>query len=116
MMLAIFTDVSAVVIAIFVIFAKFGATSAFNMCFIITSSYFPTVYNASVFGFTNLVSKTVLITNPIVSEMAAPIPMVIFCVFCLFSVLTMFFLMDPPVGSLAGSRKMTMEQQNESHG
>jgi hypothetical protein len=111
-LLAFFNDSGVVVIAVFVIFAKAGSTSAFNMCFIATSSFFPVVYNSSVFGFTNLISKSILTTAPIVSELPEPTPMVFFCGFCVLSFITILFLREPPAGSIAGSRRMSKMDQS----
>jgi len=93
--------------AFFVIGAKFGAASAFNLCYITTNAYFPVKFSSQVFGFVNLVSKSLLTTSSIVSEMAHPYPMVVFCCFCALSFTTISYLRDPPAASQAVSRKHT---------
>lgn len=111
LLIIFFKDSGFIFMAFFVIGAKFGSTSAYNLCFITTSAYFPVIFSSQVFGFVNLVTKSLLTTASIISEEPHPVPMIVFCAFCALSFTTIYFLRDPPAGSLAASRKMTEEQE-----
>ena len=46
----------------------FGATSAFNLVYIITTEVFPTVYRGTVFGFSNMMARAGGILAPLIDE------------------------------------------------
>lgn len=61
----------------FIIMAKFGISSAFNMSFIASVQLIPTIFAASVFGYCNVVARTVTMMSSIVAEQEYPTPLVI---------------------------------------
>lgn len=79
-------------ILICLLLTKFGISSAFNICFLITSEYFPTNYSSTVFGYCGILSRIVTIMAPLIAEWNDPVPMVIYSIACLTSTLTTFFL------------------------
>jgi len=48
------------------------------VCSLITAEYFPTAYSSSVFGFCNIAARFTTILAPLVAEMKAPLPMLVF--------------------------------------
>jgi len=106
---SLFKNADILLMAFFVIGAKFGSTSAYNLCFITTSAYFPVIFSSQVFGFVNLVTQTLLTTASIVSELPPPYPMLVFSCFCTLSFTTIHLLRSPPNNVISASRKQKKE-------
>ena len=82
----IFINVSDTsLILICVLLTKFGVSSAFNLCFIITAEYFPPQYASTVFGACNIIARLTSILAPLIAEVPSPVPMLVFSLFCVFS-------------------------------
>lgn len=81
-------------IPVFISVAKFGVASAFNICYIVSVKLIPTLYAASVFGFCNVMARSVTIAAPVVAEIDGTTPIIIniFCVFIAF--LVSFFIKE----------------------
>ena len=75
MLMMYWTSIS--LIPIFIVFAKFGISAAFNMTFIASVQLIPTIIAASVFGYCNMVARTITILSPLVAEIVYPVPLVI---------------------------------------
>lgn len=58
----------------------------------VTSEYFPIIYSATVFGACNIFARVISIFSPLIAEISAPLPMIIYGIFCLLSVLGTSFL------------------------
>lgn len=71
---------------------KFGVSSSLNLTFLITSEYFPVMYSSQVFAACSLLSRLISIFSPLIAEVPAPIPMMIYGVFCFLSVFGTMFL------------------------
>lgn len=69
---------------LFISVAKFGISSAFNICYIASVQLIPTLFAASVFGFCNVMSRSVTAFAPIVVEIGGLTPIIINagCMFC----------------------------------
>jgi hypothetical protein len=79
-------------ILICVLLTKFGVSSAFNICFLITAEYFPPQYSSTVFGACNIVARLTSILAPLIAEVPPPIPMIVFSLFCICSTLATLLL------------------------
>ena len=86
-----FSDTAALV-AFFVILAKFGCSMAVCTCYVSTPFVFPTKICGTAFGICNIFARFVSITAPFIAEMAIPLPMSIFSVFALISILVCLFI------------------------
>ena len=64
---------------------KLGVSSAFNLCFLVTAEYFPTMYSSSVFGACNVFARVMAIFAPLIAEVPAPVPMMVYACFCFLS-------------------------------
>ena len=72
--------------------SKLGVSSSFNLCFLVTSEYFPVMHRATVFGACNIIARLISIFSPLIAEINPPIPMIIYGVFCVLGVLGISFL------------------------
>ena len=79
-------------IMICLLLTKFGVSSSLSLCFLVTSEYFPIIYSATVFGACNVFSRVISIFSPLIAEINAPLPMIIYGIFCMMSVLGTSFL------------------------
>ena len=70
------------IIPIFVLITRFGINSAFTLCYIITADYFPSIVQSRVFGICNLFSRFATILSPMIAELDAPLPMVVYSIVC----------------------------------
>ena len=84
-LLVIFYNASGTLIAVFVLFARFGISFAFNLSYLATPQMFPVALCTTAFGICNLFARFLTILSPIIAEAPNPIPMSIFSVFCLSS-------------------------------
>ena len=66
---------------------KFGVSSAFNLCFLVTAEYFPTMYSSTVFGACNVFARIMSIFSPLIAEVPAPLPMIVYTCFCFMSMM-----------------------------
>lgn len=79
-------------IALFVLFAKFGMSMATCINHIATPWLFPTVVCGTAFGLCNLLGRFSGIGAPIVAELEIPLPMEIFSALAGVSIFTAFFI------------------------
>ena len=71
---------------------KGSISGAYHFCYIATTEFFPVVVSASVFGFCHIWAVMFSILSPISAEVAEPFPMVIFCAFCVATMMGVPFL------------------------
>ena len=64
-------------IPIFVFLAKFGIAASFSMVFVAAVSLTPTIFTASIFGFSNVAARSVTVLAPEVVEIPGVVPIVI---------------------------------------
>ena len=62
---------------VFITMAKFGISAAFNMIFIASVQLIPTIVAASVFGYCNVLARSMTVLSPIVAELDYPLPLYI---------------------------------------
>ena len=60
---------------IFIVMAKFGVTSSFNMSFIAFVQLIPTIYSTTLFGFANFCARIVTMIAPVVAVLNYPVPL-----------------------------------------
>lgn len=85
----------AILIAVFVLFAKFGCAMCQCCCFIATPWLFPTSINATAFGICNLVGRMFAVLAPMIAELEAPLPMEIFTGMTLISIFVSLLIKMP---------------------
>lgn len=83
--LVIFYNADGYLIGVFVLFAKFGISVAYQCCYLATPQMFPTVLTSTAFGIANLFSQAITMSAPLIAELDAPIPMSIFSITCIAS-------------------------------
>lgn len=71
-----FAPATGLLIASFVLLAKFGISFAFNLVYLITPTLFPVEITATAFGICNVVARFSTILSPILAELPLPTPMV----------------------------------------
>ncbi|CAI2362399.1 unnamed protein product [Moneuplotes crassus] len=65
-------------IPVLIVFSKIGLASGYSLCYYMTSECFPPLFLAFVFGFTQFLSRAFTILAFPLSELEAPIPMILF--------------------------------------
>jgi hypothetical protein len=66
------------VIPMLVALCRVGSSMSFNMGYVSVAKLFPTQYTTTVFGIVNLLSHIITVLAPMVAEVRAPIPMIVF--------------------------------------
>ena len=74
-------------VAVFVLLAKFGCSMAVCACYVSTPFVFPTKLCGTAFGICNCFARFVSIASPMIAEKEIPIPMSVFSVFTLISII-----------------------------
>ena len=82
------SEYDKILIPIFVLITRFGINSAFTLCYIITADYFPSIVSSRVFGICNLFSRFATILSPMIAELDAPLPMILYSIICCISMLS----------------------------
>jgi hypothetical protein len=73
-----FKDEQGLMIALFVLLAKFGISCAFNLVYMQTPLLFPTHLTATAFGICNIFARSLSIPAPILAEAEEPLPMLVY--------------------------------------
>ena len=81
-----------ILIMIFMLLTRGGINICFVLCYIINAEYFPAILSASIFGICNLFSRITTIASPLIAEVHAPIPMLIYITVCTISSFFSLFL------------------------
>lgn len=81
-----------ILIMICVLITKFGINSAFTLCYIINTEYFPSIVCSRIFGICNIFARISTIMSPLIAEITPPIPMLIYCLICALSSIASMFL------------------------
>ena len=91
-MLVFINPSNTTAILICLLLTKFGVSSSLNLCFLVTSEYFPIIYSSTVFGACNVFARVISIFAPLIAEINPPLPMMIYGIFCFFSLIGTTFL------------------------
>mgnify|MGYP002631616067 CR=1 FL=1 len=81
-----------VLIMTFVLITRYGINSAFTLCYIITADYFPSIVSSQVFGICNIFARFTTILSPLIAEIDAPVPMIVYCIICSVTMFASLFL------------------------
>jgi len=90
--LLIFAGDNELWIMIFMLFTRFGINICFTLCYIINAEYFPAIVCSSIFGICNIFSRISTILSPLIAEIKAPVPMIIYIFICMLSTVSSLFL------------------------
>jgi len=71
---------------LFILIAKFGISSAFNILYVSHSSVFPVLFAATALGLCNFVTRIFTAISPILAQMEEPLPIIIFTMLSLIGV------------------------------
>jgi hypothetical protein len=93
------------VIPILIVFAKIGLASGYSLWYYMTSEYFPPLFLAFAFGVTQLAARAFTILAFPLSELHAPIPMILFSITPIIAFIFLFFVKSP-------AKPETFEQEN----
>ena len=91
-LLVIFFNAEGALIAVFVLFAKFGISFAFNLCYLATPQMFPVALCTTAFGICNIFARLATILSPLIAELPDPVPMSMFTIICIASAFLPLFL------------------------
>ncbi len=91
-LLVIFFNAEGLLIATFVLFAKFGISFAFNIAYLATPQMFPVVLCSTAFGICNIFARFSTVLSPMIAELPDPAPMSIFSIMCIASAFLPLFL------------------------
>jgi len=75
-----------------VLFAKFGISSAFCICFLCNLDLFPVLFAATALGFCNFPARLATIFSPEVAEIQSLLPMILFSSLSIMTMFTSLFL------------------------
>jgi hypothetical protein len=82
-------------IPIMIVFAKIGLASAYSLCYYMTSEYFPPLFLAFAFEVSQFEVRALTITAFPLSELEAPIPMILFSITPCVAFVLLFFVKPP---------------------
>lgn len=71
---------------VFILIAKFGVSSAFNILYVSHSDMFPVLFSATALGICNFVTRIFTGVSPILAQMEEPYPMAAFLLLSLLGV------------------------------
>ena len=92
LMLIFLYNASGLVIGVFVLFAKFGCSFAFNLVYFATPQMFPAAHCGMAFGICNIIARFSTIFSPLIAELPDPVPMTFFSAMCIGSAFMPIFL------------------------
>lgn len=83
-------------IPVFILLAKAGVSGTFNLCYLANAQIFPAIFAGTAFGFCNMGAKLATVMAPLIAEIDAPVPMIIFTITASFAgVLSLFLRLEP---------------------
>ena len=83
------------IIPIMIVFSKIGLASAYSLCYYMTSEYFPPLFLAFAFSITQFLARALTILAFPLSELEAPIPMILFSITPTVAFCLLFFVKPP---------------------
>ena len=90
----VFNSDNPVMISLFVGISKFGISAAFNMIYICFMELIPTIFTATVFGYSNTAARVVTILAPQIAEVKGVLPQIINLVLAGVGALSSFFIIQ----------------------
>ena len=70
----------SILFPMFILIAKFGISSAFNILYVSHSTVFPVLFSATALGMCNFVTRIFTAISPILAQIEEPLPVLIFLV------------------------------------
>ena len=98
---------------------KFGINIAFTLCYLINAEYFPAIVCSRIFGICNIFARISTILSPLIAEIAPPVPMLVYVLFCAITMVASIFLtknddLDAAMQDLDDSISMRSSQRFQS--
>lgn len=84
-------------IPVMIVFSKIGLASGYSLCYYMTSEYFPPLFLAFAFGVTQFLARALTILAFPLSELEAPLPMVLFSITPIIAFTLLFFVQSPTI-------------------
>lgn len=76
-------------------FARDGVKVTFDICYLANSLLFPAIFAGTAFGICNIGAKTATILSPLLAEIEAPYPMIVFSSIALMAIVLTQFIRPP---------------------
>jgi len=70
----------SILFPMFILIAKFGISSAFNILYVSHSTVFPVLFSATALGMCNFVTRIFTAISPILAQIEEPLPVIIFLI------------------------------------
>ena len=65
---------------LFILFAKLGVSSTFNLVFLANADLFPTLFSATAIGICNFFARLSTTAAPLIAERPEPLPMILYLI------------------------------------
>lgn len=82
-------------IPVLIVFSKIGLASGYSLCYYMMSEYFPPLFLAFAFGVTQFAARAFTIAAFPISEIDAPIPMILYSITPTIAFVLLFFVKQP---------------------
>jgi nitrate/nitrite transporter NarK len=91
-MILILSEANPDLVPIMISLAKGGAKVSFDICYLANSIIFPAIFAGTAFGLCNIGAKVSTILSPMLAEVEAPIPMIVFSIIALIASVVSLFI------------------------
>uniref|UniRef100_A0A7S3J1X0 Uncharacterized protein n=1 Tax=Euplotes harpa TaxID=151035 RepID=A0A7S3J1X0_9SPIT len=85
------------IVPVLIVFSKIGLASGYSLCYYMTSEYFPPLFLAFAFSVTQFAARAFTILAFPISEIEAPIPMILFSITPCLAFVLLWMFAKPPV-------------------
>lgn len=85
------------IVPVMILFAKFGVSSTFNMCYLGNALIFPTLFAGTAYGICNTFGKLATIISPQLAEVKMPTPIIVFLIVTSAGAVLALLIRVPPV-------------------
>lgn len=92
LLILFFGNLSDILMAVFVVIAKFGISGGFTILYVCTNDVFPVLFCASALGITNFSSRFLTIFSAEIAEVPPPIPMILFTGLSVLGIVLIWFV------------------------
>lgn len=92
LMIMFLENVDEALMPVYVIFAKFGISSAYTLVYAVTIDLFPTLFAATAYGSCQLTCNILTVIAPYLAAMRAPYPMLVYNVMCVGGLIVSFLI------------------------
>eukprot|EP00347_Sterkiella_histriomuscorum_P016560 403352729 len=102
-------------IPVFILLARFGVASTFNICYLANSQIFPTIFSGTAFGICNIFAKLATIISPLLAEVDRPVPMTVFTILSGSAGILALFLVKDDSKEVKKKQVAISNSKNEEH-